>query len=85
MSQQTPSRKQNWCLSAIISVIFGALTAFIFYYLVFFGAGNDGYAIIYCVFTAPIALISGLWGVFYWRSSIAVAGLILGLSPLIYL
>jgi high-affinity Fe2+/Pb2+ permease len=85
MNQQTSPRKQNWCLSAIIALIFGAITAFIFYYLIIFGSGDDGYAIIYCIFTAPIAMIFGLWALFYHRSNIALIAMTLCLSPLIYL
>ena len=85
MEQAKPIRKQDWCISAIISVVFGGLTAIIFYHIVLFGAGSDGYAVIFCIFTAPVAIVFGLWGLFYWRSAIAVVGLLLGLSPLVYL
>lgn len=85
MDQAKSVRMQNWCFSAIISLIFGAVTALIFYYLVFFGVGNDGYFVIFCVYTAPVGILFGLWGLFYWRSSVAFIGIVLSLLPLAYL
>ncbi|MCH4540670.1 hypothetical protein [Ochrobactrum sp. A-1] len=78
-------RKHDWCVSAAISLLFGAVMASIFYYITLFGVGNDGYFVIFCIYTAPVAIVSGLWGLFYWNSSIAFIGLFLCLSPLIYL
>lgn len=85
MDQAKPIRKRNWCFSAIASLIFGAITAFIFYYFAFFGVGNDGYLVVFCVYTAPVGIIFGLWGLFYWRSFVAFIGIVLSLSPLAYL
>ncbi|MBR7652006.1 hypothetical protein HED50_02420 [Ochrobactrum oryzae] len=78
-------RKRDWCFSAIISLFFGAATAFIFYYIVLFGVGDDGYLVIFSICTAPVAIIFGVWGLVYWRSLVAFIGLFLCLSPLIYL
>lgn len=78
-------RKRDWCFSAIVSLAFGAATAFIFFYIVLFGVGDDGYLVIFSIYTAPVAIIFGLWGLFYWRSLVAFIGLFLCLSPLIYL
>ncbi|MFT4182095.1 MAG: hypothetical protein QM636_09270 [Rhizobium sp.] len=77
-------RKKDWCLSAVVSLGFGALTALIFYYIVLFGVGNDGYALVLCIYTAPIAIGFGLWGLLYWRSFIAFIGIVLSLSPIAY-
>ncbi|TMV06101.1 hypothetical protein [Brucella haematophila] len=85
MQQTKPIRKQDWCLSAILSLIFGTATAFVFYYIVLIGVGDDGYAVIFCIFPALAGTIFGLWGLFYWRSTIALVGLILSLSPVFYL
>lgn len=78
-------RKKDWCLSAVVSLAFGGLTAFIFFGVVMFGVGNDGYLVIFCIFTAPVALVFGLWGLTYWRSFPAFIGMVLALSPLAYL
>lgn len=78
-------RKQDWCFSAIVSLAFGAATAFIFYYIVLFGVGDDGYLVIFSIYTAPVAIVFGLWGLLYWRSFVAFIGLFLCLSPLVYL
>ncbi len=77
--------QQNWCLSAILSLIFSLATALIFFWPVLAGSGNDGYLIIYCIYTAPVAVILGLWGLFYWQSIIAFTALLICASPLIYL
>ena len=78
-------RKRDWCFSAVVSLAFGAATALIFFYIVLFGVGDDGYLVIFCIYTAPVAIVFGLWGLFYRRSFVAFIALFLCLSPLIYL